>query len=195
MLRASRPMSRRPEARTASRGRRPHPDDGRGSAVHLGRHLQDHQHAERGDRRGLQGRLSVVLKLGLKANALYRDGSKLSQPLNAQLIANEDEEIEALYERPVAARAANVAEKMVEKVIERITVIRERERMPDRRKGYTQKAVVGGHKAYLRTGEYEDGRLREIFIDRNAQRPGPRVTKATPAANAATSPWCATAPA
>jgi len=44
-------------------------------------------------------------------------------------------------------------------------VIRERERMPDRRKGYTQKAVVGGHKVYLRTGEYDDGRLGEIFID------------------------------
>jgi ribonucleoside-diphosphate reductase alpha chain len=50
-------------------------------------------------------------------------------------------------------------------VVERITVIRERERMPDRRKGYTQKAVVGGHKVYLRTGEYDDGRLGEIFID------------------------------
>jgi ribonucleoside-diphosphate reductase alpha chain len=41
----------------------------------------------------------------------------------------------------------------------------ERERLPDRRKGYTQKAVVGGHKVYLRTGEYADGRLGEIFID------------------------------
>jgi ribonucleoside-diphosphate reductase alpha chain len=50
-------------------------------------------------------------------------------------------------------------------VVVRITVIRERERMPDRRKGYTQKAVVGGHKVYLRTGEYDDGRLGEIFID------------------------------
>ena len=50
-------------------------------------------------------------------------------------------------------------------MVERITVIRERERMPDRRKGYTQKAVVGGHKVYLRTGEYDDGRLGEIFID------------------------------
>jgi ribonucleoside-diphosphate reductase alpha chain len=49
--------------------------------------------------------------------------------------------------------------------VERITVIRERERMPDRRKGYTQKAVVGGHKVYLRTGEYDDGRIGEIFID------------------------------
>ena len=44
-------------------------------------------------------------------------------------------------------------------------MLRERERMPDRRKGYTQKAVVGGHKVYLRTGEYDDGRLGEIFID------------------------------
>lgn len=42
---------------------------------------------------------------------------------------------------------------------------RERERIPNRRKGYTQKAVVGGHKVYLRTGEYDDGRLGEIFID------------------------------
>jgi ribonucleoside-diphosphate reductase alpha chain len=54
---------------------------------------------------------------------------------------------------------------VVEKVVERIVVMRERERMPDRRKGYTQKAVVGGHKVYLRTGEYDDGRLGEIFID------------------------------
>src|ERR1700681_1607428 len=106
-------------------------------------------------------------KLGLKANALYRDGSKLSQPLNSQLIADEeeDDEIEAFLERPAAARAAGLAERIVEKVVERITVIRERERMPDRRKGYTQKAVVGGHKVYLRTGEYDDGRLGEIFID------------------------------
>jgi len=54
---------------------------------------------------------------------------------------------------------------VVEKVVERVVVMRERERMPDRRKGYTQKAVVGGHKVYLRTGEYDDGRLGEIFID------------------------------
>jgi ribonucleoside-diphosphate reductase alpha chain len=65
----------------------------------------------------------------------------------------------------MAARAAALSERVVEKIVERITVIRERERMPDRRKGYTQKAVVGGHKVYLRTGEYDDGRLGEIFID------------------------------
>jgi len=107
-------------------------------------------------------------KLALKANALYRDGSKLSQPLNAQLIADEDDEddvVEAFLERPAAARATGIAEKIVEKIVERVTVLRERERMPDRRKGYTQKAVVGGHKVYLRTGEYDDGRLGEIFID------------------------------
>ena len=106
-------------------------------------------------------------KLAIKANALYRDGSKLSQPLQSQLIADEedDEEVEAFLEKPAAARAAGIAERIVEKVVERITVLRERERLPDRRKGYTQKAVVGGHKVYLRTGEYEDGRLGEIFVD------------------------------
>jgi ribonucleoside-diphosphate reductase alpha chain len=107
-------------------------------------------------------------KLGLKANALYRDGSKLSQPLQSQLIADESEDddvIEAFLDKPAAARASGLAEKIVEKVVERIVVMRERERMPDRRKGYTQKAVVGGHKVYLRTGEYDDGRLGEIFID------------------------------
>jgi len=109
-------------------------------------------------------------KLALKANALYRDGSKLSQPLQSQLIADEDQDddadgVSAFVERPMAARTSALAERIVEKVVERITVIRERERMPDRRKGYTQKAVVGGHKVYLRTGEYDDGRLGEIFID------------------------------
>ncbi len=109
-------------------------------------------------------------KLALKANALYRDGSKLSQPLQSQLIAQDDEEdeqetVSAFIEKPAAARTAALAERIVERVVERITVIRERERMPDRRKGYTQKAVVGGHKVYLRTGEYDDGRLGEIFID------------------------------
>jgi ribonucleoside-diphosphate reductase alpha chain len=107
-------------------------------------------------------------KLGLKANALYRDGSKLSQPLQSQLIADEEEDddvIEAFIDKPATARAAALSEKIVEKVVERIVVMRERERMPDRRKGYTQKAVVGGHKVYLRTGEYDDGRLGEIFID------------------------------
>ena len=115
-----------------------------------------------------KGAYMLSWKLALKANALYRDGSKLSQPLNSQLISDdedEDDAIEALYEKPMAARTAQVSEKIVEKLVERIVVMREREKMPDRRKGYTQKAVVGGHKVYLRTGEYDDGRLGEIFID------------------------------
>ncbi|MBA1157087.1 vitamin B12-dependent ribonucleotide reductase [Microvirga mediterraneensis] len=108
-------------------------------------------------------------KLALKANALYRDGSKLSQPLNSALIADEDEDAEDAVEQvaamPTAAKAAHVSEKIVEKIVERVVALRDREKMPDRRKGYTQKAVVGGHKVYLRTGEYDDGRLGEIFID------------------------------
>jgi ribonucleoside-diphosphate reductase alpha chain len=91
----------------------------------------------------------------LKAVALYRDGSKLSQPLNSTT----DEE----DERAAALDVEAVAEKMTERVVTQY--LRERHRLPDRRKGYTQKAVVGGHKVYLRTGEYEDGSVGEIFLD------------------------------
>jgi len=107
-------------------------------------------------------------QLGLKANALYRDGSKLSQPLVAAVLADEskedDDTIERIVEAPPARRAPMVAERVIERIVER-KLAAERARMPNRRKGYTQKAVVGGHKLYLRTGEYEDGRLGEIFID------------------------------
>ena len=96
-------------------------------------------------------------QLGLKAMALYRDGSKLSQPLASSLLdevppEDEDEPVDT------ATRTMQIAER----VVERLT---ERRRLPNRRKGYTQKAVVGGHKVYLRTGEYVDGRIGEIFID------------------------------
>jgi len=108
-------------------------------------------------------------RLGLKANALYRDGSKLSQPLNSQLLEDEEDEaddaLDTLVTANAPARASVVAEKIVERIVERIERTREREKLPDRRKGYTQKAVVGGHKVYLRTGEYMDGRIGEIFID------------------------------
>ena len=108
----------------------------------------------------------LAWQLGLKATALYRDGSKLSQPLSAALLddeADEDEAdaIEALAGQPAAIRAEMLAERVVERVLTRL----ERVSLPNRRKGYTQKAKVGGHKVYLRTGEYEDGRLGEIFID------------------------------
>jgi len=110
-------------------------------------------------------------KLGLKANALYRDGSKLSQPLNASLIEDdgmeEEDAVESLLEEPMAARTVQVAERIVEKVVEKIVhkTANDREKLPNRRQGYTQKAIVGGHKVYLRTGEFGDGRLGEIFID------------------------------
>ncbi|MEE8149762.1 MAG: vitamin B12-dependent ribonucleotide reductase, partial [candidate division Zixibacteria bacterium] len=90
-----------------------------------------------------------------KAIALYRDGSKLSQPLSSKLF-EEDEAEEALT-------VEKVSEQMAEKIIYRY--IAKRRRMPQRRAGYTQKAVIGGHKLYLRTGEYSDGTLGEIFLD------------------------------
>ncbi|MDE2445344.1 MAG: vitamin B12-dependent ribonucleotide reductase [Alphaproteobacteria bacterium] len=105
-------------------------------------------------------------KLGIKANALYRDGSKLSQPLSSQLIADEEDDdmdaVDALVAKPAQQRVEVIVEKIVEKIVERA---QSRDKLPGRRKGYTQKAVVGGHKVYLRTGEYDDGKLGEIFID------------------------------
>jgi ribonucleoside-diphosphate reductase alpha chain len=103
-------------------------------------------------------------KLGLKANALYRDGSKLSQPLSAMALGDDVAANDDLMEMTPTARAPIIAERIVERIVER-EVARGRERLPQRRKGYTQKAIVGGHKVYLRTGEYEDGRVGEIFID------------------------------
>ena len=93
----------------------------------------------------------------IKAVALYRDGSKLSQPLAASYDVGGPEELDqpqTAYEGPV-----RIAERLVYRYIAK------RRRMPDRRVGYTQKAVIGGHKVYLRTGEYDDKSLGEIFID------------------------------
>ena len=109
-------------------------------------------------------------RLALKANALYRDGSKLSQPLNAQLLSNEDDDAEDFVDalasaEATAQRATIVAERIVERVVVRERLDSEREKLPHRRTGYTQKAVVGGHKVYLHTGEYKDGRIGEVFID------------------------------
>ncbi len=101
-------------------------------------------------------------RLMLKAIALYRDGSKLSQPLNAttedDLFEDETEMEERVAEEPVPVRVA-------EKIVHRYLYRSKRHLLPTRRRGYTQKAVVGGHKVYLRTGEYEDNTLGEIFID------------------------------
>ena len=109
-------------------------------------------------------------KLGVKANALYRDGSKLSQPLSATVFDDLDDEDaaedakEAAIRAPAAEQAAQVAMQATRIVAEKAERA-SRERLPHRRRGYTQKAIVGGHKVYLRTGEYEDGTLGEIFID------------------------------
>ncbi len=105
-------------------------------------------------------------KLALKANALYRDGSKLSQPLASSVLAFDDDadEVEELTAQPMVQRTTVVTERIIEKIIEKVRA-QEREKLPHRRKGYAQKAIVGGHKVYLHTGEYEDGRLGEIFID------------------------------
>lgn len=97
-----------------------------------------------------------------KANAIYRDGSKLSQPLNAQAF-DELGLMEDFDEIPQNEKITQVAQKMVEKVIYK--EISQKKNLPNRRVGYTQKASVGGHKVYLRTGQYNDGTLGEIFID------------------------------
>ncbi|HUV30697.1 MAG TPA: vitamin B12-dependent ribonucleotide reductase [Acidobacteriota bacterium] len=91
-----------------------------------------------------------------KAVAIYRNGSKLSQPLSAALF---DEDTDGEQELTVDS----VARKMTERLVYRY--IAKRRKLPNRRGGYTQKAVVGNHKIYLRTGEYSDGTLGEIFLD------------------------------
>ncbi len=97
-------------------------------------------------------------QLMLKANALYRDGSKLSQPLNT--VTDGVQPLLAAEEPKGGGRAEPVraAEHL-------IGYISKRKRLPDRRAGYTQKSRIGKHKIYVRTGEYEDGSLGEIFID------------------------------
>lgn len=108
-------------------------------------------------------------RLGLKSNALYRDGSKLSQVLSTSAAElgfdlNEEDE-EEKTQKLVMASQTEKANLMAERIVERIIRQVERQKLPNRRKGYTQKATIGGHKVYLRTGEYEDGKIGEIFID------------------------------
>ncbi|WP_199259294.1 vitamin B12-dependent ribonucleotide reductase [Paracoccus binzhouensis] len=113
--------------------------------------------------------------LGIKANALYRDGSKLSQPLASALVEDDEEAEEILASGNPQEKVAVIAEKVVEKIIVKEAVRSHREKLPQRRKGYTQKAIVGGHKVYLRTGEYDDGKLGEIFIDMHKEGAGFRA--------------------
>jgi ribonucleoside-diphosphate reductase alpha chain len=94
-------------------------------------------------------------KLGIKANALYRDSSKLSQPLNTV----SEEELEELIEEKENNDIVKIAERIIHRYIAK------RRRLPDRRTGYTQKAKINGQSVYIRTGEYDNGQLGEIFID------------------------------
>ena len=125
-------------------------------------------------------------RLGLKANALYRDGCKLSQPLSTKSDVKEeketaDEKLETVEE--VLGKAANVklSDLTPEQVLEAAIAIIEKSKdtsfmrqlsrvvqkksLPYKRRGYTQKASIDGQVVYVRTGEYEDGTLGEIFVD------------------------------
>ena len=121
-------------------------------------------------------------KLGLKANALYRDGCKLSQPLSNKSDVKEEEETQEVIEKILGEDAHKpVGELTPEQVLEAATAILTRthdtafkhklagvvarKTLPGKRGGFTQKATVGGQTIFVRTGEYEDGTLGEIFVD------------------------------
>ncbi len=107
-------------------------------------------------------------KLCLKANALYRDGSKLSQPLNS---SNEDADLaeDVLFNDVEDPANETIDAAKLHTLLEAQAAVMppelRRHRLPTKRHGFVREAVVGGHKVYLRTGEYEDGSLGEIFID------------------------------
>ncbi|OYD09855.1 vitamin B12-dependent ribonucleotide reductase [Paludifilum halophilum] len=100
---------------------------------------------------------------GLKAVALYRDGSKSSQPLNARGDDKEKDDETPAAELETAEPFA--AASQMKEVIAKGHVPSVRRRLPKKRTGITQEARVAGHKIFVRTGEYEDGSLGEIFID------------------------------
>jgi ribonucleoside-diphosphate reductase alpha chain len=98
-------------------------------------------------------------ELGLKSIAIYRDGSKLSQPLMAQNC----NDLQLIMAEEPNQQQNKVAETLSKQIIYK--EISKKKNLPNRRSGYTQKSVVGGHKIFLRTGEYQDGSLGEIFVD------------------------------
>jgi ribonucleoside-diphosphate reductase alpha chain len=100
-------------------------------------------------------------RLGLKANALYRDGSKLSQPLSATM--DDDLGLDSLSDDDGEPTAPTGPTEIAERIV--VRYLAQRRKLPNRRAGYTQKAVIAGHNVYLRTGEYQDGTLGEIFLD------------------------------
>jgi ribonucleoside-diphosphate reductase alpha chain len=110
-------------------------------------------------------------KVGVKANALYRDGSKLSQPLNTASDETEEVVAETIAAAAVEIGAAPASQReIIEKTV--IRYLAKQRRLPNRRGGYTQKAKLGGHTVFLRTGEYDDGSLGEVFIDMHKEGAG-----------------------
>ncbi len=113
-------------------------------------------------------------KVGTKANALYRDGSKLSQPLN--ITADDDgQEVQEVADTTGSAAASATSLNATQRqALERVVVryLAKQRRLPNRRGGYTQKAKIAGHTVFLRTGEYTDGSLGEIFIDMHREGAG-----------------------
>src|SRR5690606_33395320 len=91
------------------------------------------------------------------------------------LVEDDAEAAELLETGTPQERATVLAEKVVEKVVLTEIVRSARARLPNPRKGYTHKAALRGHKVYLRTGEYDDGRLGEIFIDMHKEGAGFRA--------------------
>jgi ribonucleoside-diphosphate reductase alpha chain len=106
----------------------------------------------------------------LKSNALYRDGSKLSQPLNATADVDEDE-LASLLGFGEDIDDSFGPSQLQSKIVGRIN----RRKLPTKRRGFVQEARVGGHKVYLKTGEYPDGTLGEIFVDMYKEGAGYRA--------------------
>lgn len=107
-------------------------------------------------------------ELGLKANAIYRDGSKLSQPLSTKSDAKEDVEttIHKWSEEEVLEAARTIIAESKDTIFKRqLSKVVERKKLPAKRIGFTQKAKIGGQTLFVRTGEYDDNTLGEIFID------------------------------
>jgi len=114
-------------------------------------------------------------ELGLKANALYRDGCKLSQPLNAtsDTLLEDDEDVEdvAAAHEEIASDVAVVADEVkvgkpqiIERIVERIIERPMRKRLPDTRHSITHHFNVAGHEGYLTVGMYANGKPGELFI-------------------------------
>lgn len=108
----------------------------------------------------------LAWKLGLKACSVYRDGCKHSQPLNSA--SKHEEKIVAteITEEVILKRATEIIQASTTTEFKRkLSGIVERKKLPAKRNGFTQKAKIGGHTVFVRTGEYEDGTLGEVFID------------------------------